>query len=252
MLGLGVDVADSLVTAVNVFKEIKGEDKIIVAVSNYCKWTLGVISIEVIKGVTKAGMTSISAGKEGGWAAIQNEGLFDSDGTEGYTAWTMDTHSFCVIYWRVGLEDENQPNALGLGCRPFADDVDDWEKTIQDMIASRADVTYLEYREYPDADGEGITQYCSNDVCLRGSLFSASEGQANIEIFPRDVVNVAPSLEGLLTQDIIDSYIDEYDGGLDIGAQVGIGIGAAATAAIFIAAIVVCGLCDKVKREIDS
>ena len=86
MLGLVVDTASSITSAIEVFNELKVESKILVSLKNYCKWSVSVVSIEIIQGVTRSGMASLPAGEEGGWTASQDEGLFADVGTEGYAA----------------------------------------------------------------------------------------------------------------------------------------------------------------------
>ena len=252
MLGLVVDTASSITSAIEVFNELKVESKILVSLKNYCKWSVSVVSIEIIQGVTRSGMASLPAGEEGGWTASQDEGLFADVGTEGYAAWTMSTHSFCAIYWRVG---DQETNAMGVGCRPYSDNVDDWEKTIQDVKQSKSEL-YIEYEEYDTS--QRVIQYCNTHICIQGILFSASDGEAKIEVFPLDVADVAPSLGDSLTQEMIDGSSNGDDkfgdpanrvreNGLSEEVIIGIVIGSIAGLCVLVAG---CYYCYK-KGEFD-
>ena len=240
LLSLAVQVAASFTTALTYFNELEESAKIILAVSNYCKWPIKVISIEVINGQTNSAMAVVAPSTKGGLTASEEGSIFSAGGTEGYIAWTMDEHSFCVIYWRVGPQKKitSLPNAMAVGCRPFeGTTVDDWEESIQKVRSdpnSYSDI-HMEYHIYDTS--QRVIQFCNDHICVQGILFSASQGEAKIEIFPLNVANVASSLQNELTQEIIEQTTTTDDkfgdaenrkrsGSLNIGAIIGILVGA--------------------------
>ena len=254
MLSLAVETANSFTSAYASFKELQESAKIIVAVSNYCKWPLRVISIEVMKGQTDSTMASVSPNSKGGWTASGEDSLVSYGVTEGYTVWTMDPDSFCVIYWKVG---ESEPNVLAVGCRPSEGmTVDDWERTIQKVKAGPSSHRnlYLQYHTY-DTSQRSI-QFCNDDICVQGILFSASEGKAKIEIFPLNATNVAPSLQDKLTQDLLDSSTSEIGKfgnsekrERDSTAEISVGVGVGAFVAGIALVIIFIRVRDYIKRR---
>ena len=252
LLGLAVQIATSFLTAQTSFYKLEESVKIILAVSNYCKWPLKVISVEVINGQTNSAMAVVAPSTKGGLTASKGSSIYSSGGTEGYVAWTMSDHSFCVIYWRVGPKekDTDLPNALAVGCRPFeGTTVDDWEKTIQKVksYSNSDNDIHLKYQIYDRS--QRVIQFCNDHICVQGILFSASQGEAKIEIFPLNAINVAPALQNELTQVIIkqmttadDKFGDEENrkgSGLSGGEIAGIVAGVL----VFIIIVVGCIYC---------
>ena len=249
-------MANSFLTALTTYNELKESAKIIVAVSNYCKWPLKVSSIEVIKGQTNSAMAVAAPNSKSGWTASEKPNIFLSGGSEGYAVWTMGPGSLCVIYWRVGQQEgfEKVPNAMAVGCMSFEKTtVDDWEETIQNVKSDPVNrkSPYLEYHTYDTS--QPVIQFCNDYICVQGILFSASQGEAKIEIFPLNATNVAPSLQETLTQELIDSVTErdekfgnatnrERSDSLNIGAIIGIAVGA--IVAIFLV-VFVCIVCRR-------
>ena len=239
LLGFALEVASSFIAALEFFDSMKDPAKVILAVSNYCKWPLMVVGNEAIHGKIASQMASVTPGTKGGLTASEKSGVFSTDGTEGYSAWTMNSRSFCVIYWKVGQKREfdSVPNALAVGCRPYeGTTVDDWESTIQKVKSDPNSYKsiYLEYHTY-DTSHRPI-QFCDDFICVQGILFSTNQGEATIEIFPLNATNVAPSLQETLTQELIDqtTTIDNKFGnvenrkrpdGLSNGSIIGIAVG---------------------------
>ena len=259
LLGFALEVASSFITALEFFDSMKDPAKVILAVSNYCKWPLMVVGNEAIHGKIASQMASVTPGTKGGLTASEKSDVFSTDGTEGYSAWTMNSRSFCVIYWKVGYAD--LPNALAVGCRPYeGTTVDDWERTIQKVKSDpdSYESPYLEYHTY-DTSHRPI-QFCNSYICVQGILFSASQGKATVEIFPLNAMNVAPSLQDRLTQDIIDqtTTIDNKFGsvenrkrpdGLNYAAVIGISVGATVFFVFLVCSISCCCLYHKKNKK---
>ena len=235
LIRIDISSENSLETAQAVYNNLTNHGKILISVSNYCKWALKVTSVKILAGEVHFSLVAISAGKEGGWSASLHTDPQTSNNTEGYITWTMDTHSFCIIYWRVGTDDEDQTNALGLGCRPYSDSNDKWAASVEQATKIKSDTEYLNYREYNNGKEE-VVQYCNDKICVQGELSFDSDDKSIIEIFPRDEANVASSLESVLTQEIIDSYVEGYDKGSDIAAHIGTAVGV--TAAVILSIVI--------------
>ena len=220
LIGATLAAAANLATVVSTYNELQHKPKILVKINNYSKWTLTVNPIKQIEGVINRGFPILYPGEEDGWAASKEESL-DTGSTEGFAVLKFPKRVYCVIYWRVGQMDggERTPNALGIGCGTKISEVEDWQRIINRSLKTRCDLDNFYYQEY--ANTHSINQFCNDDVCVQGTLFSAFEGEARVEIVPRNATRVAPSLVSKMRQKTIDRiFIPHEPGCIDGGAAV--------------------------------
>lgn len=205
-----------MASALSTYKELQREPKILVKVKNYCTWTLVPEPIELTEGVTNSPLPTLFPGEEGGWVASKENSLIPS-GTEGFALFHLSNHGSCAIYWRVGQMDgfERMPNALGIGCDKGISKIKQWKKVINRSLKTQCDLDNFYYQEY--AQTHPVMQFCNDNVCIQGTLFSALKGEAIVEIIPRDVNHVAPSMVEKIHQETINSIFKPYKKGCVAG-----------------------------------
>lgn len=125
--------------------------------------------------------------------------------TEGLMAWHVTGETVCIIYWYVQSDQSGirHPNRLGLGCQENRDNTSDMiDRIVEDpsLINDYVTVRYFKHEPYP-------MQYCNSLFCLSGIVGTDTRVKAEVDLFPRDLVNWNTNTRAQTDQEEINSWI---------------------------------------------
>lgn len=146
--------------------------------------------------------------------AVNHVGTFKRF-TQGYAAFDTVPGFYCMFYWNIegSMKVGKQGNSLGVGCKPSNETIEN-HSVLENIDTDTLSNDYLNLAHSSD-QSQNTVRFCTKDLCVFGIMGSSHQVEANIDIVPRLVGDLAPSLiEDLVTnqnetQRLLDNLLDK-------------------------------------------
>lgn len=201
-LGLITHIGSTVLPAVQAYYEIqeRSKAKVLFNVNNLSVWPLDNTQIQVVAGEsTNVSHTVLPGYSEG--IAVNQDGTSDLF-TEGYIAFDAAPGFYCLFYWYIEGLDNAQPqgHSLGVGCKPTNQSIENFHV---DVDLDTLPDSFITLGDFADENQDSI-HYCAEDLCVFAIATPSHQVEVDIDIIPRHVENLAPTL------------VDDSAGGNDI------------------------------------